>query len=347
MSIESFVVEIIEGKRKVLAVRSILYCISLFFHLGSYLRNTLYDLRILRSTKLSVPVISIGNIVAGGTGKTPFVAMVGKQLSSKKIAVISRGYRSEGKGVRCVSKGQGPLISSLEAGDEPYWLAKQLKAQVWVSKNRIKSSRQAIIEGVQLLLLEDGFQHRKIQRDLDIVLVHAGDLWGKGYFLPRGYLRDLPQRLSSADCVIVSYLENTHDKNKIEQEIRRFTLAPIVGFSANYQGQEEHIQGKKVGVFCGIAKPDVFYRSVENMAGQIVQSLVIEDHKISSEEELQVFAKDCKDKGAEVLICTEKDWVKLSFHERLALPVYVLQMQFVCVWNENLWHELCQKMENL
>lgn len=347
MSIESFVIEIIEGKKKVEAVRSILYGLSLFFHFGSYLRNKLYDIGLLYSVKLSKPVISIGNIVAGGTGKTPFVAMLGKHLSSKKIAIISRGYRSQGKGIRCVSKGEGPLLSAFEAGDEPYWLAKQLPAQVWVGKNRKKSSQQAILEGAELLLLEDGFQHRQIKRNLDIVLLHAEDLWGRGYFLPRGYLRDLPQRLSSAHCIGVTYLDSNHNKGKIEQEIRRFSSAPIIGFSASYQGQEDRIQGKKVGLFCGIAKPNIFYRSVENLGAKIVQSLVIEDHKVSSEKELEAFAKECKDKGAEVLVCTEKDWVKLSFHERLALPVYVLQMQFVCVWNENLWHELCQKMENL
>lgn len=347
MSIESFVIETVEGKRSVPGLRKFLYCLSLLFHFGCYLRGKLYDKGIFHSYKLSKPVISVGNIVAGGTGKTPFVAMVASKLSNKRFAILSRGYRSKGKGVRCVSKGDGPLLSSEEAGDEAYWLASRGSSQVWVGKDRCKSGLQAISQGADLILLEDGFQHRKVARDLEIVLLHAEDLFGKGYFLPRGYLRDLPQRLSSADYIVITYVENKHNQEQIMQKIRKFSAAPVVGFSASYQGQEEKIRGKRVGVFCGIAKPEIFCRSIENLGGKIVKTLIVEDHKIPLEEELEIFANECTEQGAELLVCTEKDWVKLSSHERLKVPIYVLQMQFVCVWNENLWHELCHKMERL
>jgi tetraacyldisaccharide 4'-kinase len=348
MSIENFVTEIIEGRRTSFWIKGGLFFLSIFFAAGSFIRHFFYNIGFFSQHKVPCYVVSIGNIVAGGTGKTPFVAMLANKVVSKRVAIVSRGYRSKGKGSRLVSQGKGPIVSAEVAGDEAYLLAKQVKADVWVGKNRLESCQKAIEKGAKIILLEDGFQHRKVKRNVEIVLMHAADLWGRGHFLPRGYLRESPKRLKSADWIVVTYVDDSHDKEAIIKQIRKVSSAPVIGFRVSY-GEEDRkrIAGNKVGVFCGIAKPLVFSQAIENLGAEIIGTLIVEDHKRAPVETLISFAEECAKNGAKLLICTEKDWVKLSSHERLALPICVLCMQFKCVWNENLWHKLCQTMEKV
>ncbi|MES2199763.1 MAG: tetraacyldisaccharide 4'-kinase [Chlamydiota bacterium] len=348
MTLESFVLDYIEGRKKNPFMRGFLYGISLFFHLGCKIRHICYDYGIFKSYKLPCLVISVGNLVAGGTGKTPFVEMLVKELFLKvsSIAIISRGYRStkkKGLDVYRVSRGEGPILPVDVCGDEPYWLAKKTKASIWVGKDRVASARLAIEQGSRVIILEDGLQHRKLKRDVEIVLLHAADLFGKGFFLPRGYLRDLPERLQKADFIIVTHMEEGSSKEEILERIRLYSKAPVIGFSAYYSLQE-NIAGKKIGAFCGIAKPEFFYKALRELGGEIVETLSSEDHKLPSQGVLESFAGECKQKQATYLVCTEKDEVKLEGDRILGLPVIVLKMGFECVWNKNLWQELCQSM---
>lgn len=353
MGIESFVVDLIEEKKKVFFAKNILYALSLFYRMAVFFRNFLYDRCFFKSYKSSLPVISVGNLVAGGTGKTPFVQKLVEELSLEigDVAIITRGYRSKAEHQFVLaSLGGGPLVSSRLCGDEPYWLALYTKASIWVGKNRIRSLQKAALSRARIACLEDGFQHRKVKRDVEIVLLSGPDLFGKGYFLPRGYLRESPQSLSRADWIIVTQLESDFCKEAILQKVRPFSKAPIIGFSSSYE-LDFQVVGKKVGAFCGIAKPSFFYKALGSKGVQIVKTLTVSDHHCPSLEDLSHFALECQKLGAEFIICTEKDWVKLDSLTSLVLPIQSLKMKFECVWNENIWKEMVQsiqtRMENL
>lgn len=346
MTLESYVVDYIEGRKKNPFIKGFLYSISLFFCLGCKIRHLCYDYGIVKTHNVSCPVVSVGNLVAGGTGKTPFVEMLVKELSLKQssIAIISRGYRKvKEEGVYQVSKGEGPILPIDVCGDESYWLAKKTNASIWVGKDRVASAKLAKEQGAHLIILEDGLQHRRLKRDIEIVLLHAADLFGKGYFLPRGYLRDLPERLQKADWIVVTHMEEASSREEIMRQIRLFSKAPVIGFSARYSLQE-NIAGRKIGAFCGIAKPEFFYKALQDLGGELVQTLSSEDHRLPSKERLEIFINQCKQNQVSCLICTEKDEVKLGVSQLSGLPVFVLKMSFECVWNKNLWQELCQSI---
>ncbi|MBS0627400.1 MAG: tetraacyldisaccharide 4'-kinase, partial [Verrucomicrobia bacterium] len=348
MTLESFVLDYIEERKKNPFVKGVFYLISLFFRLGCKIRHICYDCGIFKSYKVPCPVISVGNIVAGGTGKTPFVKILAEEILKKNrfIAIVARGYRSgkeKGRDIYQISRGKGPLLPIDECGDEPYWLAKKTKASVWIGKDRLASAKQAIEQGSSVIILEDGLQHRRLKRDKEVILLHAADLFGKGYFLPRGYLRDLPQRLNQADLIVVTHMEEAEGQEEILRQIRVFSKAPVVGFSACYSLQK-NIAGRKIGAFCGIARPKFFYKALQSLGGEVIETLSSEDHVLPSQEALENFVKKCKQKQVDCLVCTEKDEVKLQTNQILGLPIFVLKMDFECVWNKNLWQEWCQSM---
>jgi tetraacyldisaccharide 4'-kinase len=348
MSIEPFIIDLIEGKRKHFLMEKLLAFSSFFYKKAVEVRHFLYDFRLARSHSVSLPVISIGNIVAGGTGKTPFVQKLVEELSMDpgSVAILSRGYRSLAEHQFVLaSSGYGPLVSPSICGDEAYWLASSTNASVWVGKNRLWSARHLNLSKAKIAILEDGFQHRKIQRNVEIVLLDATDLFGRNHFLPRGYLRDLPSRLSKADYVVVTRLKPDFVSEEIERKIRAFTKAPIVGFQASYS-LDVNSKGKKVGAFCGIAKPDFFYEALEGQGVEIVDRFSVADHKVPSLEQLSCFSEACKKLGAEMLICTEKDYVKLFDYPSLSLPIRVLKMQLECIWNQPVWKQMIETIKN-
>jgi tetraacyldisaccharide 4'-kinase len=326
-------------------IESVLYGFSLLFQGVCFIRHFLYDYGVLSSVHAKCLVVSVGNIAVGGTGKTPFVQKLVQELSFDpgKIAIVSRGYRSKlekGGGER-ISSGSGPIQPVHLAGDEAFMLSKNTKASVWVGKKRFISIERACMQGSSLIILEDGFQHRKVARDFEIVLLDAKDLWGKGYFLPRGLLRDFPSRLKKADWIAVTRIGKEEDKEKIIQSIRRYTNAPVMGFSPSYQ-LDEAVKKKKVGAFCGIANPSFFYEALRGLGVFVVDTLTSIDHKLPSQAEIEQFALSCKAQGAEALVCTEKDFVKITKLQVSSLPIFALKMDFVCVWNENVWQEMKQ-----
>ncbi len=348
MSIESIVLDVIEERKRAPFLKGCFYVLGLFFQVGTKIRHFLYDLGICKSYKSSSYIISVGNIVAGGTGKTPLVRKLVNDVikGTGSVAVISRGYRSKKrKGNLQISQGKGPLVPSLVSGDEPYWLAKETSAAIFVGKDRVTSAKLAEKKNIHVCILEDGFQHRAIKKDQEIVLLDALDLFGKGYFLPRGYLRDSPKRLVKADLVVVTHLTTGFSKEEILKKIRSFTKAPVVGFRSVFL-LDKSVENALVGAFCGIAKPGLFYDALKSKGCQIVKSMTFPDHIAPSLEELTYFALDCKQKGAAFLVCTEKDLVKLPELQGFPLPISPLKMDLECIWNENLWKEMCQSIKN-
>lgn len=332
----------IDGKNNFVVFKWILSFLSYLYMGAIFGRNFLYDKKIFRIKKASVPVISIGNIVAGGVGKTPFVLFLAETLmkEGKKVGILSRGYRSKieksGKSILGCA-GNGPLFSEKIIGDEPYLIAKKIpQVLLGVGKDRYSSSQMVVEKGCDLILLDDGMQHRKLHRDIEIVVLSAKDLFGKGKFLPSGYLRDFPKRIEKADLIV---LNNLFDKNlltEIKKKVRGYTKNPIIVINPSLSvilnlldDKELQLKDIPIGVFCGIGDPEPFCRLLKDQGAYIVSTCFFEDHGQFCLKRLQTFAEKSKKAEAKYLICTEKDQVKLEKDLNLCLPVGYVKISLI------------------
>lgn len=356
---EKYYIQIVKGQRKGLfasILRSILRFFSWIFQCLVVCRNWAFDKGWLRRYYPPVPlVISIGNIVAGGTGKTPLTLMLAEEFYEDfHIAVLSRGYRSKAENLPAplwLSKGNGPMHPATFCGDEPYLLALNLpKALVFVGKDRHKASNMAARAGAQLILLDDGMQHRRLARDLEVVVIDAYDPFGQGYFLPRGFLREGVKSLMRADLIILNHIQDEKDFEPIRNQVQPFTQAPIIGTKMqvidtfNLNGSSApSLQGKRVGVFCGIAHPEYFEKTVLQEGTEIVCSFAVPDHENFDQFALEAFAVECRDLGAEFLVCTEKDKVKVNLDSPLALPIVWLKTKLGIVHGQEEWKAFIAK----
>ncbi len=327
MSLESYILDIIEDRKIAPGFSKVLYLASQFYKAGSIMRNFLYEKKLIKTHAVPACVVSVGNIVCGGTGKTPFIQYLACRLAhSTSTAIITRGYRSKLEKIRksCqISTGQGPIYSAEECGDESYWLACNTPCSVFVGKIKKESAILASKNKNKIILIDDGMQHRSLRRDVEIVLMNGTDLWGKGNFLPRGLLRDSPNRIAKADLIIINNCESDEQWKQIINEIKKYSRAPIIRSHRRYHFAKEVTEGL-VGVFCGIAHPSFFEEAVIACGKKVVASLFSPDHKLPLKKSLEEFAISCKEKGANALICTEKDYVKLQKDLKLVIPVVPL-----------------------
>lgn len=356
---ENYYIQLVKGKRKGLfasLLRAVLLIVSWVFQILVALRNWAFDHGWLRRYYPPVPVvISVGNIVAGGTGKTPLTMMLAQEFHDDfLVAILSRGYRSKAENLPTpmwLSKGDGPMHPASFCGDEPYLLALNMpKALVFVGGDRHKASNMAARAGAQLIVLDDGMQHRRLARDLEIVVIDAYDPFGQGYFLPRGFLREGPKSLSRADLIILNHIQDVKDLDPCRQQILPYTKAPIVGTRMQVTGifdldgtPADSLQGQTVGVFCGIAHPDYFEKTVLQEGAQVVNRLIVPDHESVKQSALEKFAVQCKEAGAQCLVCTEKDKVKLGLTHSLALPVRWVKSKLGIVYGEEEWKAFIAK----
>src|SRR5215203_469408 len=201
--------------------------LSLLYGAVTRTRLSLYRRGTFQTSKLERPVISIGNITTGGTGKTPLVEWVARTLHAhgKVVCILTRGYGRKNPHLQViVSDGYGVLASPAEAGDEPYLLASRLKglAAVISSADRIAAGREAINDfGTECFVLDDGFQHLRLARDLNIVTIDATNPWGGGSLLPYGRLREKPEGLSRADCMVITRCDQVGSVEGLREEILR------------------------------------------------------------------------------------------------------------------------------
>jgi tetraacyldisaccharide 4'-kinase len=325
-------------------VRSVLRRAGDLYGFLIVLRHWAYDREWLQQKKVSVPVVSIGNIVAGGTGKTPLVHLLAQELSAfAKMAVLSRGYRSKREYDQATRVTSAAL--SEECGDEPCLLAEKLpQAMVFVGKDRYSSARSAIDQGAQLIILDDGMQHRQLARDFEVVVMDAQDPFGQGHYLPGGFLRDSPKRLQNADLIVLTNVHETSQYEILKKQIAFYSSAPLVGMQLTASEESSFVRGKRVGVFCGIGNPDRFTKTIERLEGQIVDTCFANDHVPFSKNQLEVFAKHCHEQGAELLVCTEKDWVKLPPGLQLVLPVDVIKVGLTVVAGSEHWHQFIDRI---
>ncbi len=187
-----------------------LYPFSLIYGAVQWIRRRAYGAGLLRSVRLPVPVVSVGNITLGGTGKTPFVIGLVRFFQQKglKPCVLSRGYRRKGKGPSVVCDGERIMLSPAEAGDEPYLIARKTKCIVAVGSNRLEAFKLVEHLSPDVVVLDDGFQHLKIERDLDFCLIDGTRGLGNGLVFPAGPLRELPSSLRFAGALVITKRKN-------------------------------------------------------------------------------------------------------------------------------------------
>jgi tetraacyldisaccharide 4'-kinase len=338
-------------------LRSVLRMISFFWNLVSKVRNYTYDLHILPVGKVSACVVSVGNIVAGGTGKTPFTLFLAKKLIERgcKIAILSRGYGSSSE-QRKLSKEVSLQEHWIKAGDEPLLFKQRLKEfiDVIVGKDRFASAEIAVRKGSSVLLLDDGMQARFIHRDLEVTLLNRHDLFGQDAFLPFGSLREHPKELKRSDFLIVNHVQSSQEFENVKERLLPFTKAPLIGVRPfissikNLLGQEVFLKEKTpLALFCGIGEPSLFQDLVKGARFSIVQTLFLPDHGFLSYESLLSFASFAKERGATSLLCTEKDKVKIHPKAFFPLPIYYVEMDLQVVEGKERIEELVQKIIDL
>lgn len=303
-------------------------------------RSLAYRYGLLRSRRLPGPVISVGNVVVGGTGKTPMTAWIAAYLlqRGKRVAVLTRGYGGSYEGrVAVVADGRKRLLSPAEAGDEPCLLADQLPGLIVVmgSDRFAAGSLAQELFDPDIFVLDDGFQHLRLQRELNILLLDAGLPFGNGYLLPAGHLREGRSSLRRADLVV--FTRSRHDQVPVVDIPRgvpvlraRHRLSgfrPVGGGPLQPFGE---LAGRRGLAFAGIADPDAFFASLEEAGLELRATLSFPDHSTYGEEEVAALARLRRSSGADYLITTAKDAVKLGQGSGAGQSLYVaeLQMEF-------------------
>ena len=302
-------------------IRFLLRVISVFYSLIIELRNIWFDWKILRSYKVDATVISIGNLTAGGTGKTPIVMWLCNLLAEKNIktAIVSRGYKSK----------TGTL------GDEAAMMVNNCPmAKITINNDRVSGAKKAIEKySVEAIVLDDAFQHRRIKRDMDIIAIDATCPFGFDRILPSGLLRESPKSLKRAQAVIITRTDQC-DKNsldKIENKIKAHNPNILIAHSVHkivsakrFKDEVisvEELKKKKSFAFCGIGNPESFSKSLINTGLEVVGEKFFNDHQDYTKESLKDVGVLAKDSGADILLTTQKDWVKIALLARDVLDI--------------------------
>jgi tetraacyldisaccharide 4'-kinase len=317
-----------------------LYACSQVYRLAVRVRVHLYDHGFFHRKSLPCKVVSIGNITAGGTGKTPMVCYVANLLSGLglRVAVISRGYGGNAQRVGgVVSDGKTTLMGPEASGDEPQLLASRLKGSpLLVGKDRYRAGRQAIsMFGVSALVLDDGFQHLALKRDLDLLLIDSTRPFGNGHCLPRGPLREPVSEIRRASAfVLTRWKGDTHWKRQRDvlaahapgRPIFKCMHVPDTLFVAR---QKEPIplaslERQRLFAFSGIARNETFRETVSSLGGDIVDFLEFSDHHRYTHSDVAAIWKSAADKRVDNIITTEKDLVNMGTDTPSVPPLLVL-----------------------
>lgn len=335
---------IISGQRQDWRARLLKPCLWVFsvpYRIVVAIRNKLFDWRLRSIQSPTVPVISLGNLTTGGTGKTPCVAYLTQwfQQQGLKVALLSRGYRALPGEVN----DEKLLLDRLCPGVPHYQ-----------NPNRCAAAVQAVTEGAQLLILDDGFQHRKLARRLDIVLIDAVCPWGHGHLLPRGLLREPKSSLRRADFVILTRADQCSLAvlesltNEIAKHISRDLIAHAIfrpQALVNTEGKTktlESVAGKKVWAFCAIGNPAGFRQTLESAGFCLSGMQIFPDHHHYSNDELQEIGTRAASASVDLILTTGKDLVKISEQKLCGVPVWAVEIGAEIGWGREAFEGILQ-----
>ncbi|MBI5287060.1 MAG: tetraacyldisaccharide 4'-kinase [Deltaproteobacteria bacterium] len=342
-----------------------LYLLSLFYRLGVWGRLFFYKVGIFKTKALPCKVISIGNITVGGSGKTPMVIYMAGLLRGmgKKVVILSRGYGRRGKG-GMVSDGKRILLGPEKAGDEPYLMAKRLKkVPILVSRDRYSTGVEAVNRlSPDVIILDDGFQHLRLKRDINILLMDEGIGFGNGYLLPRGILREPLKGIERADVIMVkdsgqwSVVSGQFATHNSQLTTHNYNT-PVFSFRYHPIGLRELASGKDVGLntlngkqvfaLAGIANPLSFIETLEDLGVEVIGKIFYPDHHRYSPSDIDAIGSEIQGSTVKppnspltthhspLIVTTAKDGVKLkkfTIHSCLgtdfkSVPIYVLDIE--------------------
>ena len=303
------------------------------------IRNRLYALGVFKARALPCRVISVGNIVVGGTGKTPTVIALAKHLQKEKVrvAILLRGYKRESREkVTIVSDGERVCASLKESGDEAYMMAKHLSGiPIVVSRQRYEAGQVALERfGVDVLLLDDGFQHRQLARDVDILTVPAHSAIGlqaaRERLLPAGNLREPPTALRRADVILLTHTDTTDVSPCTKEIVQRLApnalilesvhqpvhfyplVLPQNAEGTDFRPTSEAVKGKRILAVCGIGNPEAFATTLMRCSAESVELLAYPDHHVYTEADFVGIDTVFQAAQADLIVTTQKDAQKLE-----------------------------------
>ena len=351
--LEQFTIDVIFGKREgVIAALfgAWLQLCSYLFNGVVQLRWWLYRKRIFQDHPLGCLVVVVGNLTVGGTGKTPVTACLTRlfQAQGRKVAILSRGYGGQNQGVACISDGRQIYQKPPQAGEEAYWLARSLPgAAVYTGASRYAAGLAAW-EQVRpdLFLLDDGFQHFQLHRDLDIVLLDAAAPFGNGRLLPRGILREPRAALTkktkntkkiAAQVLILTRFQEDRDRRTLADLQRGFpektvltasiTPAAVRLVPAGPTEPPTILENQALLAFAALARPEVFRRTLEELGVRLRGFRVFPDHYPFQPAELAALVREAETAGAWALVTTAKDWARLAERWDQTMPLWVLEVE--------------------
>lgn len=321
--------------------------LATLYGLSCRLRILLYEKGMLPRKKVDCLVVSIGNLTVGGTGKTPFTIFLAEKWQARGYAVgiVSRGYRGTYKGpLRLVTDGQEILEKPETAGDEPYLMAARLKGiPILVSSDRYKGCQWLLKRfKLDVILLDDGFQHIRLHRDLNLLLVDAMNPFGNGALLPRGALREPLSEVRRADVVIFTRSEDEADASEWIEEIERFgrpcirtTFQPtqlIHVWNGNVLPPSALATEPVLG-FCGIGNPDSFSLLLKRLGVDLREQIVFRDHQSYHRSDIEKIRKRAEHLGTKWVVTTEKDAVKIKEFLPKDFDVWALRVD-ITFWED-------------
>jgi tetraacyldisaccharide 4'-kinase len=304
-----------------LPLRLFLSVLSICYGCIVSMRKLLYDRGILKKQTVPCRVVCIGNLTAGGTGKTPIVIMTASMLRAQgvNVAVVSRGYGRSTRDTSVISDGEH-ILPPDRSGDEPHLIATALPGvPVVVGANRAEAAMLAYERfNPDIILLDDGFQHHRLNRDADILVMDASHPIGSEHLLPRGLLREPPDAVGRAKAVVFTRLTGTHDRGHIKRMVRSYHREIPVFWSRMVSksirepgsGREEglaEISGKPVGALSNVANPESFHYLLKEDYARLVYTRVMPDHHRYKASELVGIVREACSAGAEYLVMTGKD----------------------------------------
>jgi len=320
-----FILESMRGRSGLgaLTVRAALRALSLPYAFAVRARGAAYGSGLIPVHHPPCPVISVGNLTAGGTGKTPAVAYLARRVQemNRFPAVLCRGYGAK------TEQGLPDETASMEEG-----------LAVYADPDRVASARRALADGADCVVLDDGFQHHRLGRDLDILLLDVLDPWGGGRVLPAGFLRESPSAARRADAIVLTRADQVapDDRRKIVEALRASGARAEVFLArhapwrleGDLAGTPSTLKGMPAFLFSGVGNPAGFRRTAEDLGVGVLGETRFADHHDYRPEDVSAVAGEAERRGAKMLLTTTKDWVKVKSFPRGAMPLSSLRVRF-------------------